>query len=393
MIGQSALLAGLYAGVKGAEGMVRGALAARHASMASGTWSGLGYAGKALTLAKGAGLGAITGATEGMIKQTGELGKGFGMGDLVKPFVKAGEAVGSIPSWYYTNKAINDWKRHTGSLTEGFVLTAVDMADPNSVSLADTKRFMDNIRSMMSNNNFAGIADAVHKYANFPNYDKIGKEAKERLGSELGRFITSFDANDDARRALYAGLSYLQKEGGIDGILKTRPDLRDDILYAGHNEALPSLNRRYGINIYDGLHGMDVAEPDFGKFTQMYYVKHMLGTMMLNAESYLSNPSAIANVQVQPDLKVKIMDYVMQIEHVTERQAENVYYEMLKEITKIANSHNLSSDIAKKALQASFNDITSGKITEPYRSLHVYELSDKVTNNGKWLHPTFGGFT
>jgi hypothetical protein len=394
MIGQSALLAGLYAGVKGAEGFARGAIGVYRGLVSSGMIQpGLGglktflLSKHAIDAAKSGLKGGIAGVSEGMLKGIADMGPKLGFGDVTRPLARIADVMHDIPVKVADRTVRSIVTNHRGSLIEGATLLYAKSAmdDLSTVNLAETQSFLSNIRSLTEKGNYVGVADEFNKMLKIPNYDKLDKA---KLGRSLAEYASAFSSNTTASRAFYAGLKQLSNEGGIEGLMKNRADAIDDITFSGHEYIKPALERELEIQIPDSIHGMDV-KPSDGQLKVMYEVKYTIGSLLKNVDDNLRAGLTFSGVELQGTIRESLTSLIQnKYPNLSDWQVSSIVNNVVEEAQSLALTYTEGKDdtIGTKALHVSLYNLQTGNI-EPTVDTQTIDLSDLTTENGKLLKP------
>ena len=401
MIGQSALLAGLYAGVKGAEGFARGAIGVYRGLVSSGMIQpGLGglksflLSKHAIDAAKSGLKGGIAGVSEGMLKGIADMGPKFGFGDVTRPLARVADVMHDIPVKIADKTVRGIVTNHRCSLIEGVTLLYAKSAMDNlsSVNLAEAQDFISNIRSLAEQGNYTSVSDEFNKYLKIPNYDKVDKV---RLGQALADYASAFSSNDTASRAFYGGLTRLQKEGGIEGLMKSNPDAFDDYITYGHN-VKDELQQKLGIEIPDTIHGMDII-PRRQLPENVKNAKIMIGTVLKGVDD-LANSVKQGSISLDEVTQIELVgDYRVSLGNMlglyslnlSADKVNNIIDRIIYEAKSLLASHGFDADLADNFLQRARYDLqTSGM--KPDIHIASIDLSDLATDNGKMLMPNEG---
>jgi hypothetical protein len=397
MIGQSALLAGIFAGVKGAEGFARGAIGVYRGLVSSGMIQpGLGglktflLSKHAIDAAKSGLKGGIAGVSEGMLKGVADMGSKFGFGNVTRPLARVADVMHDIPVKVADRTVRGIVTNHRGSLIEGATLLYAkealsDSNRLNAVSADEMQGFFGNVKQLADAGNYAGVADEFNKMLKIPNYDKLDKD---RLGRSLAEYASAFNSNATASRAFYAGLKQLSNEGGLEGLIKNRADAIDDITFSGHEYIKPALERELGIQIPDSIHGMDV-KPSDGQLQVMYEVKHTIGSLLKNVDDNLRAGLTFSGIELRGTIRESLTSLIQnKYPNLSDWQVSRIVNNVVEEAQSLALTHTEGKDdtIGTKALHVSLYNLQTGSI-EPTVDTQTIDLSDLITENGKLLKP------
>jgi hypothetical protein len=390
LIGQSALMSGLFATIKGAEGFARGALGVYKGLATLGTWSSLPTARKALELAKGGILGAGSGIASGTLQQVAEAGKGLGLADFAKPLARVADVMHGVPDVFVRRAVTRLATEHRGSLIEGATLLYAKeaLSDSNrlnavSSAVEEMQGFFGNVKQLADAGNHAGVADEFNKMLKIPNYDKLDKD---RLGRSLAEYASAFNSNNTASRAFYAGLKQLSSEGGLEGLMKNRADAIDDIVYSGHEYIKPALEKELGIQIPDSIHGMDV-KPSDGQLKVMYEVKYTIGSLLKNVDDNLRAGLTFSGVELQGTIRESLTGLIQnKYPNLSDWQVSSIVRNVVDEAKSLAVNHGYTERIGTNALHTALYNLQTGSI-EPTVDTQTIDLSDLTTENGKLLKP------
>jgi hypothetical protein len=278
---------------------------------------------------------------------------------------------------------------HRGSLIEGATLLYAKSAMDNlsSVDLAEAQSFLSNIKSLTEQGNYAGVADEFNKYLKIPNYDKVDKV---KLGQALADYASAFSKNDIASRAFYGGLTRLQREGGIEGLMKNNPDAFDDYITYGHN-VKDELQQKLGIEIPDSIHGMDIT-PRRQLPENVKYSKIMIGTVLKGVDD-IANSVKQGSISLEDVRQIELVgNYRTSLGNMLNlyslglppMQVESIINRIVRETESLLASHGFDTDLAENFLQRAMYDLqTSGM--KPDIHIASIDLSDLATDNGKML--------
>jgi hypothetical protein len=378
-IATGALLSSLYSGVSVAKGVASG-IAGTVKGLTGSSESSFGLSSKALTYAKGIGLGMLSGIGETALKQVTDAVPE--MSKVITPVIGKGmEGLQTLTHTLSRRIAERSFSKHLGSAIDATMTAYMHESLMQGVTNADitlkqSKALLDRLTALENTNDYAKVADLMNS-----NFFKLSHVPdKEGLGKAIMNYVNSVARSDNALIAWYDGMNRLANDGGLPNLT----DTIDDYMILK-----PSLKGDIKDKVGKDLPSFDTL--DKRPFTvdpirlELEKVQRSLGTVMVDIKESINNRH-IPNVIVPADFTQRkaFMEIVKAIDpDIPDHNARLIAEMMVNEVQEYKSADMTITEI-NQIIQAKLDEVKSSGV-RPTVSLETIKAGNTVTDNGKLL--------